>query len=84
MVVRGIRWTVALNWAIVCTFILGVLLVFNPLGTLHQKEHNLTSEKARRMWKRRIQFMCICANADDNAKSAFEDVADLMSKTDSL
>lgn len=75
----GIRVTVIVNWLIIGTFVLGVLVVFHPLGALSPKEHNLTVEKTKRLWRRRVRLLCFCANADDNAKAAFEDVADLMS-----
>uniref|UniRef100_A0A914UN45 Uncharacterized protein n=1 Tax=Plectus sambesii TaxID=2011161 RepID=A0A914UN45_9BILA len=78
-VILGTRLTIIMNWLIIAAFVLGVVVVFHPLGAMQQKEHNLTVEKTRRLWRRRVRWMCICANADDHAKVAFEDVADLMS-----
>ncbi len=77
-VVVAVKFTVVISWLMLVIFLWGVWLTFDPLGGVHHKDMKMASQRAKKLWKLRLQCLCLCASRDDHAKGAFEDVAQLM------
>ena len=46
--------------------------IFDPLGASHVCAHDMAREQAKHVWRCRLRLLFLCANADDNAKNAFD------------
>ncbi|XP_077979551.1 diacylglycerol lipase-beta-like [Glandiceps talaboti] len=92
-VVRTVEGAVISSWIILLSVLIGIALVFDPLGKLTvtiNKSNQLQSSEteqlrqsahlaAHRLWENRCKLLCCCAAFDENSHSAFSDVAELLS-----
>lgn len=76
--------SVALEWAILLTVLIGSLVLFDPLGKVHsdpfeQEFSSTMQESAKKLWERRCRLLCCCfAGRDDQYLSAVSDIADIL------
>ncbi|XP_070579406.1 diacylglycerol lipase-beta-like isoform X2 [Ptychodera flava] len=90
-VVATVQGAVISSWIILIFVIIGIALVFDPLGKLHvkiRKNDQLQSSEAeqlrqstqlaaQRVWENRCKLLCCFAGCDENSQVAFTDVAEL-------
>ncbi|NXC84580.1 DGLB lipase, partial [Cercotrichas coryphoeus] len=92
-VINGVIGTVIASWIIIVFTVLGVVIVFDPLGGkktfyLDGVSRNLESSQsgqllynvkssATRVWEKRIRLLCCCIVQDDDHRVAFTSIAEL-------
>ncbi len=78
-VVWAVRGTAAVGWLVTVSLLLGMLVVFDPLGkeTLAGTVDHATASK---MWERRCRLLCCCAGGEEETNHAFKAVAKLLSE----
>uniref|UniRef100_A0A915I0A1 sn-1-specific diacylglycerol lipase n=1 Tax=Romanomermis culicivorax TaxID=13658 RepID=A0A915I0A1_ROMCU len=72
----GTVMTIVGGWLMLLILLFGLILNFDPTGTIHRGDINLADE-ARKMWRKRVKMFFICASRSDKAKIALEDAAEL-------
>ncbi|XP_006813555.1 diacylglycerol lipase-beta-like [Saccoglossus kowalevskii] len=91
-VINTVKAAVISSWIILIFVMIGIGLVFDPLGKLHVKvkdSEQLESDEAEqlrqsahmaahRLWENRCKLLCCCAGFDENSQTAFSDAAELM------
>ncbi|XP_021375697.1 sn1-specific diacylglycerol lipase beta-like isoform X2 [Mizuhopecten yessoensis] len=91
-VVMTVKGAVLCGWAIAFLLLIGLFVVFDPLGGLRAKRSQLgvlessTQEQmmttaqhtAMKTWERRCKFLCCCVSCDDRSHDAFTEIAKLL------
>ncbi|XP_078347675.1 diacylglycerol lipase-beta-like isoform X2 [Oculina patagonica] len=76
--------SVALEWSILLAVFIGVLVLFDPLGSVHKdpfgREFSATmQESTKELWEKRCRWLCcFFAGRDDQYLSAVSDIADIL------
>ncbi|KAK2160528.1 hypothetical protein LSH36_131g02023 [Paralvinella palmiformis] len=82
-VVYAMRATALSGWLVLACLIIGIAVVFDPLGHVnHQQHSNIMMENtdgtAQRLWTLRCKVLCCCVNQDEHSTNAFSDIAQLI------
>ncbi|KAK3090708.1 hypothetical protein FSP39_013912 [Pinctada imbricata] len=95
---RSVVWTargaVISGWILAVIVIIGVIVVFDPLGKQSRKDCNTTRLQSdptaqvtdsamvasRKAWEKRLRFLCCCLICDDQSKDAFKDISKLLTE----
>ncbi|XP_069123504.1 diacylglycerol lipase-beta-like isoform X2 [Argopecten irradians] len=93
-VVMTVKGAVLCGWAIVFLIIIGIFIVFDPLGGLRarrsqaqlgvlesssqQQMFTTAHRTAMKTWERRCKVLCCCVSCDDQSHDAFTEIAKLL------
>ncbi|XP_056017881.1 diacylglycerol lipase-beta-like isoform X2 [Ostrea edulis] len=91
-VVKTIQGAVITGWILGVLVIIGIAIVFDPLGKTHVKSRassDLQSDErsqffegamiaAKQTWEKRCRFLCCCILGDEQSKDAFDDISKLL------
>ncbi|XP_060067139.1 diacylglycerol lipase-beta-like [Ylistrum balloti] len=92
-VVMTVKGAVLCGWVIAFLILIGLFIVFDPLGGLRAKRSQLNGElesstqkqmmttaqhTALKTWERRCKILCCCVSCDDQSHDAFTEIAKLL------
>ncbi|CDW57408.1 Sn1 specific diacylglycerol lipase beta [Trichuris trichiura] len=72
----SIQVLVVASWLVVAGTLLGVWLIFDPLGRLHHDDIRMAN-MAPSVWKARLQRALCCFSSSDRSKMAIEEAAEV-------
>lgn len=76
--------SVTLEWLILLVVFIGVLVLFDPLGTIHKDPFGrefspVMQESTKELWEKRCRWLCcFFTGRDDQYLSAVSDIADIL------
>ncbi|XP_060599676.1 diacylglycerol lipase-beta-like isoform X2 [Ruditapes philippinarum] len=88
-IVLTVKGVVIFGWVMGIVVLIGIGVVFDPLGALHQKsdggQHQRDSadkeisNSAKRVWETRCRILCCCVGCDEQSTNAFSGIAEIFS-----
>lgn len=78
-VVWTVKGAVLSGWVIAFIVIIGIIVVFDPLGGKKEVANLQGSDSAKRVWEVRCKLLCCCVGTDEQSTDAFSGIAKLFS-----
>lgn len=78
-VVWTVKGAVLSGWVIAFIVIVGILIVFDPLGGKRDSGSLQGADNAKKVWEIRCKLLCCCMGRDEQSGDAFNGVAQLFS-----
>lgn len=92
-VVRTVQGAVITGWVLGVIVMIGIAIVFDPLGKVHKKHDSSCSDlqsdeksqilegamtAAKQAWEKRCRLLCCCILGDEQSKDAFDEISNLL------
>ncbi|XP_052783636.1 diacylglycerol lipase-beta-like isoform X1 [Mya arenaria] len=77
-VVLTVKAVVLTGWVIGIIVLVGLGIVFDPLGAIHGSS-TASKEQAQRLWQTRCKILCCCVGCDEKSIAAFNGIAEIVS-----
>ncbi|XP_061191420.1 diacylglycerol lipase-beta-like isoform X2 [Saccostrea echinata] len=92
-VVKTVQGAVLTGWILGVLVIIGIIVVFDPLGKLNKIKPRISGElqskestqflegamsAAKKAWEKRCRLLCCCVLGDEQSKDAFDEISQLL------
>ncbi|XP_064620702.1 diacylglycerol lipase-beta-like isoform X3 [Lineus longissimus] len=78
-VVLTMKIAVVTEWFVAVVAIVGIIIIFDPLGKRDLSETERDFQNAAKIWENRCKIICCCVARDDHSKGALTEIAQMLS-----